>query len=151
MGLPPGLTKIEDRLFLDCTSLAGITIPDGVTSIGLSAFQECKSLNRSTIRSQVTSIGVSAFHNAPVTIFGDVPSAAKDYAAAHEIPFVDLATGIPGAANAALKVNVEDLTSLMNYLVKATPCPSMKNADANKDGKVNELDAVAIINMIVGD
>lgn len=151
VGLPPGLTEIEGGLFLDCTSLAGITIPDGVTSIGLSAFQECKSLNRITIRSHVTSFGEKAFGGSPVTIYGDVPSAAKDYADKNNIPFVDLAKGIPGDANNDLEVNTLDLISLMNYLVKDTPCPSMKNADANQDSKVDHQDAVAIINMIVGD
>lgn len=151
VGLPPGLTEIENSLFLGCTSLAGITIPDGVTSIGEYAFYLCKNLNRITIRAHVTSFGEKAFGGAPVTIFGDVPSAAKDYADANNIPFVDLAGGIPGDANNDLEVNAEDLISLTDYLVKDTPCPSMKNADANKDGKVNELDAVAIINMMVGD
>jgi len=174
VGLPPGLTEIENSLFLGCTSLTGITIPDGVTSIGISAFQNCdglrdirlpagvtsigsiafyscKSLNRITIRAHVSSFGEDVFKGAPVTIFGDVPSAAKDYADKNSIPFVDLAKGIPGDANNDLEVNVEDLISLMNYLVKDTPCPSMKNADANQDSKVDHQDAVAIIKMIVGD
>lgn len=174
VGLPPGLTEIENSLFLGCTSLTGITIPDGVTSIGISAFQNCdglrdiklpggltsigsiafyscKSLNRITIRAHVSSFGEDVFKGAPVTIFGDVPSAAKDYADKNSIPFVDLAKGIPGDANNDLEVNVEDLISLMNYLVKDTPCPSMKNADANQDSKVDHQNAVAIINMIVGD
>lgn len=56
-----------------------------------------------------------------------------------------------GDANNDLEVDIQDLISLINYLVKDTPCPSMKNADANQDSKVDHQDAVAIINMMVGD
>ena len=90
------------------------------------------------------------FWRQPLTIYGDVPSAAKDYADANEIPFVDLAGGIPGDANNDLEVDIQDLISLMNYLVKGTPCPAMDNADADgSGGKPNIQDMVWIINQLV--
>ena len=171
--LPKGLTKIERYPFMDCTSLASITIPDGVTSIGEGAFyncnslrdiklsgsltsidsrafHSCKSLNRITIRAHVISFGWDVFKDTPVTIYGDVPSAAKDYADKNSIPFVDLAKGIPGDANDDLEVDTLDLISFMDYLVKGTPCPSMKNADADgSGGKPDVKDFAWIVNELV--
>ena len=53
--------RISNSSFLNCYSLASITIPNTVTSIGSNAFYSCYSLARITIPSDVASIGNSAF------------------------------------------------------------------------------------------
>ena len=59
-------------------------------------------------------------------------------------------TGIKGDVNNDTKVDINDLMILMNYLVKRTPCPSMKNADANGSGGDPDIhDFVWIVGAIV--
>ena len=58
-----GTITVADRAFLNCDSLASITIPDSVTTIGYSAFSHCSRLTSITIPDSVTSIGDSAFLN----------------------------------------------------------------------------------------
>jgi hypothetical protein len=90
------------------------------------------------------------FKNSPVTIYGDVPSAAKTYADTQKIPFVDLAGRLPGDANNDGVVNIDDLSCVVDFLVKGTACPSMKNADANSSGGDPDVqDLIAIIHMII--
>lgn len=55
------VTGIGFCAFLECTSLASITIPDTVTSIGECALQSCTSLVTVDIPSRVATIGNSAF------------------------------------------------------------------------------------------
>ena len=59
--LEPGVSRIGDRAFLDCSNLTSVTIPESVTSIGNSAFSGCSSLTNVTIPDSVTSIGNWAF------------------------------------------------------------------------------------------
>jgi len=54
------LTEIPRRAFVNCKTLAGITIPNGVTSIGSEAFGGT-SLTNVTIPNSVTTIGIHAF------------------------------------------------------------------------------------------
>jgi len=42
--IPNSVTSIDERAFLDCTSLSNVIIDNGVTSIGLAAFWDCTSL-----------------------------------------------------------------------------------------------------------
>lgn len=59
-------------------------------------------------------------------------------------------TGIKGDVNNDTKVDINDLMTLMNYLVNRTPCPSMKNADANGSGGDPDIhDFVWIVGAIV--
>jgi hypothetical protein len=55
------LTKIPERAFQNCKTLAGIIIPNGVTSIGGKAFEDCINLASVTISNSVTSIEEWAF------------------------------------------------------------------------------------------
>jgi hypothetical protein len=148
--LPGKLKSIPPSLFLRCSNLRDIALPVSLTSIGDSAFGDCASLASITIRAHVASFGDGVFLRTPVTIYGDVPSAAKEYADKNKIPFVDLAKVLPGDANNDGRVDINDLTCLIDYLVKGAACPSMKNADANSSGGNPDIeDLKTIINMII--
>lgn len=150
LSLPAGLTAIGEKAFRNCTGLTSVTIPGKVQSIASMAFSLCPSLKTITIRSNVTSFGTDVFQESPVTILGDVPSAAKDYATANSIPFVNLADGLPGDADGSGLVELKDLVSLVNYLVKGTQCPRMDNADADQSGgNPNIKDLVFIRQLLV--
>ncbi len=58
--------RIDDEAFLNCSSLATVTISDSVKSIGESAFGNCVSLTDITIPDEVTDIGKDAFYNCSV-------------------------------------------------------------------------------------
>lgn len=60
--VPDGVTNMDPRAFMGCTSLTGITIPHGVTVISHEAFSGCAALTDVSIPDSVTDIGLSAFY-----------------------------------------------------------------------------------------
>ena len=66
-----------------------------MTSIGEWAFHSCELLNSITIPTSVTSIGEASFSYCyNLTIYGYADTYAETYAINHDIPFVDLSTGL---------------------------------------------------------
>lgn len=59
--MKPGVTRIGNRAFSDCSNVTDLVIPNGVTSIGEGAFRNCEKLVDVTIPDSVTSIGMYAF------------------------------------------------------------------------------------------
>ena len=59
--IPNSVTSIKWWAFRNCSSLVSITIPNSVTSIGNSAFQSCSSLTSIVIPNSVTSIESGTF------------------------------------------------------------------------------------------
>ena len=60
-------------------------------------------------------------------------------------------TGLPGDANGDGNVDVQDITTVINYILGANPSPFIfDNANVNGDDKVDVMDVTAIINMILG-
>ena len=61
--IPSNVTKINQYVFYNCSSLTSITIPDSVTSIGSYAFDNCSNLKSIIIPDSIVSIGKDAFYN----------------------------------------------------------------------------------------
>ena len=59
--IPNSVTRIGDRAFALCSSLAEVVIPNSVTRIGDYAFLHCSSLSNIVIPASVASIGSDAF------------------------------------------------------------------------------------------
>ena len=57
------VTKIPERAFHQCSTLASITIPETVTSLGRYSFYGCSNLQSITIPKAVTSLGNHCFDN----------------------------------------------------------------------------------------
>lgn len=57
------ISKMNDYMFSQCTTLQSMVIPDSITSIGEQVFIRCTSLTSVTIPNTVTSIGYNAFTN----------------------------------------------------------------------------------------
>lgn len=62
LELPPGLTSIGDRAFMDCNTLTGpLVIPDTVTEIGNSAFYRCQGFDSLTLPPGLNQISDGTF------------------------------------------------------------------------------------------
>ncbi|MBQ9664137.1 MAG: leucine-rich repeat protein, partial [Oscillospiraceae bacterium] len=59
--IPSSVTSIGSAAFSGCSGITSLTIPDGVTRIEDSAFNECSGITSLTIPSSVTRIGSRAF------------------------------------------------------------------------------------------
>ena len=100
--IPNNVTRIGDRAFSFCSSLAEVVIPNSVTRIGDSAFESCSSLAEVVIPNSVTRIGDSAFESCSslaevvipnsVTRIGD--SAFEGCSSLAEVIIPDSITGI---------------------------------------------------------
>ncbi len=55
------VTSLDDRCFLNCSSLTSITLPKGITSVGDCCFYGCSSLTSITIPDGTTSLGERCF------------------------------------------------------------------------------------------
>ena len=64
---------------------------------------------------------------------------------------VTLSAGIPGDANGDGKVDVNDVTTVINHILGKNPSPfNYDNANVNGDTKVDVMDVTLIINIILG-
>lgn len=59
VSLPSSLKKIEDGVFIDCSSLQDVVLQEGVESIGCYAFNGCHSLERITLPTSVEEVAAS--------------------------------------------------------------------------------------------
>ena len=58
---------------------------------------------------------------------------------------------VPGDSNGDSRVDVNDVTTVINYILGKNPSPfNNGNADVNGDGDINVLDVTLIINIILG-
>ena len=60
--VPESVTTIESNAFMDCVTLASVTIPDSVTSIGGYTFYGCSSLKNVTLPNGITGIWDDTFY-----------------------------------------------------------------------------------------
>jgi surface protein len=65
--------------------------------------------------------------------------------------FTEKPTGKPGDANGDGKVDVNDVTTTINYILSKNPSPFIfENANVNGDANINVMDVTLIINIILG-
>ncbi|MBO4814575.1 MAG: BspA family leucine-rich repeat surface protein [Muribaculaceae bacterium] len=65
--------------------------------------------------------------------------------------FTEKPAFVPGDANGDGKVDVQDITAIINYILGNNPSPfNVEAADVNHTGDVNVMDVTAIINIILG-
>ena len=58
---------------------------------------------------------------------------------------------VTGDVNGDSKVDVNDVTTIINYILGKNPSPfNNGNADVNGDGNIDVLDVTAVINIILG-
>ena len=83
-----GITNLEGRVFMNCTTLKTVTISKSVTSIGESAFEGCTSLTSITIPDSVEYIGGYAFDGCTnLTVICPAGSYAESYCKENKIEY----------------------------------------------------------------
>ena len=60
--IAPGVTRIGERAFEECSNLSSVTLPEGLEVIGASAFYLCPALTSVVIPEGVQTIGDTAFY-----------------------------------------------------------------------------------------
>ncbi|MBO4814416.1 MAG: hypothetical protein J5523_05610 [Muribaculaceae bacterium] len=133
-------------------------MPGSVTEIGGSAFADCGNLTRIEAYPDPTnvSLGSYVFLNVPKDeTLHVLPQYLETYQTAEQWnEFTNIAGDLvepttTGDVNGDGKVNVSDVTTLVNMILDVIP-KDMTRADLNGDGKVNVSDVTALINIILG-
>ena len=127
--LPDSLVTIGERAFYDCDGLTSVTIPDNVTTIGSYAFAYCTKLANITIGANVSIIVYGAFLGC--SKLTDVYYNGTE----SEWDEIAIANSNEPLLNAKLHFKTINDSNSFHIL-----------GDANGDGKVNSLDALACLN-----
>ena len=152
-----GVTEIQKQAFAAMTALLTIIIPESVTIIDTKAFSDCAGL--SEIHTLITNpanvtLGDYVFYGVPKnTCKLYVPRGSLQlYKKADQwkdFLNIEQEGGLIGDVNGDGKVNVSDVSALINMIMSITPM-NQTLADVNGDGKVNVSDVSALINIILG-
>ena len=152
-----GVTEIQKQAFAAMTALLTIIIPESVTIIDTKAFSDCAGL--SEIHTLITNpanvtLGDYVFYGVPKnTCKLYVPRGSLQlYKKADQwkdFLNIEQEGGLIGDVNGDGKVNVSDVSALINMIMGITPM-NQTLADVNGDGKVNVSDVSALINIILG-
>jgi hypothetical protein len=77
--------------------------------------------------------------------------AESDWSNQEQVTLFQNAQGMPGDANDDGKVDVNDVTTVINYILSKNPTPfNYNNANVNGDSTVDVMDVTLIINIILG-
>lgn len=158
--LPNSLATIGGMAFGGCSNLADITIPGSVTSIGMSLLYNCNSLMNIDCyinHPNDVELGFLAFQGVKVAecTLHVLKGRYDEYRNAEQWKdFVNIvddleALLVPGDVNGDGRVNVSDVTALINMILGITDKDETV-ADVNHDGKINVSDVTALINIILG-
>ena len=152
-----GVTEIQKQAFAAMTALLTIIIPESVTIIDTKAFSDCAGL--SEIHTLITNpanvtLGDYVFYGVPKnTCKLYVPRGSLQlYKKADQwkdFLNIEQEGGLIGDVNGDGKVNVSDVSALINMIMGLTAM-NQAAADVNGDGKVNVSDVSALINIILG-
>ena len=157
MNTGNGVDTIGWRSFLDCTNLRCVTFGKNVKYIKDDAFYGCSALSEifSHPVDPPALEGNGVFDDVDIySLTVHVPKGSKDkynqYYPWYWCNIVeDLVTTTPGDVNGDGKVNVSDVTALVNMILGVIP-KDEDSADVNGDGRVNVSDVTALINIILG-
>ena len=155
LDIPASVKNIGEEAFTNCRSLTSLTIPDGVkklgdeNSVGYGMFENCKNLSEIKIPASVGYINPDTFMGCgSLTIFGEMDSAAREYAVVNRIPFRMISDPDckVGDINGNGTVTIDDATMVQKAVAEIVTLTGAQTfaADANGDGEVNINDVTQI-------
>ena len=158
MTLPSKVENIMDRAFMSCEMMTSVTIPATVTNLGDMAFRGCGNLEK--IYTHIYD-PTKVTYTRPSLIFNGVnKSTCILYVPKGRIwiywdtdpwsefnRYAEIAAA-NGDVNGDGKVNVSDVTALINMILGVIPKDTTRG-DINGDGNVNVSDVTALVNIIL--
>ena len=170
VAVPHGVTTIGTSAFNGCTSLSSVDLPATLTELGYNAFYNVPTLSTLNVKATtpptcLTHIDSHTYqYSEPFitdhysNVWLNVPhGCAEAYRQANVWKkFTHIAETIfpeeytRGDVNDDGKVNITDVTVLINYLLSGNAAAvNVKAADTNEDGKVNISDVTVLINYLL--
>ena len=157
-GLEHTLTAIG-QAFAQCTQITSVTIPRTIKLFKRSAFDGCTGLR--AIHSRIQDPTAVEYKSPSLTFSGVpkdlctlyVPKGTKNVYKV-TVPWKDFlniveeSVGVVGDVNGDGRVNVSDVSVLINMILGIVPVDESL-ADVNGDGRVNVSDVSALINLIL--
>lgn len=150
----PDVTVISNNTFAHCPDLRSIVLHESISMIGSNAFSGCTGLMSITCKSVTPPSTSNSFADESIhtqaTLF--VPNESLESYRAHDewgrfsriVPFVGAG---PGDSNGDGDINIADVSSLIDQLLRGEEMPPY--IDANGDGEVNISDVVMIIDILL--
>ena len=157
MSTGDGVDSIGWRSFYYCTNLRTVTFGQNVEYIKDNAFSGCSALSEifsypvdpPTLQDYDAFRGVDVFSLTLHVPKGSKEKYRKYYPWYHCTIVEDLVTTTPGDVNGDGRVNVSDVSTLINMIL-GLEAMNQERADVNGDSKVNVSDVSALINIILG-
>ena len=154
--IPENIQSIEESAFYGCESLKSVSIPSQMGSIGERVFNDCNALTEVMVkRLEPLPITENTFSNyANATLY--VPKGSRNaYMEAESwklfSKIVEL-SGVRGDVNNDSKVNVTDVTLLVNHILgKPSDGFIVGIADINGDGFISVSDVISLVNIILNN
>jgi len=143
VNIPNGVKTIGSSVFSYCTSLKSVSIPNSVKTIGYFAFENCSSLKSLYIPTSVTEIEWGAFDDT-TTLRVFEGSYAHQWASQNQQTYVLLFV-------AEIK-EAKDVLDVMILAVSGATLSAAQVAvaDLNKDSKVDAVDALMALKIVIG-
>ena len=155
--VPNTVTSIGEYAFYKCSSFNTIVLGEKVKEIGDNAFAGANNLKSITCKRfrpaaiQENTFSDNAYSNATLRV--PKGSLSLYYVTTGWMKFDNIVEDdeevIPGDANGDGKVNVSDVTALINMILGVIPKDEAR-ADINGDGIINVSDVTALVNIILG-
>ena len=155
--IPNSVTSIGYAAFRFCYGLTSVAIPNSVTSIGGNVFRGCNGLKDIYCKIKdpgKVSLDVYAFYESPKQscVLHVIRGTKELFQNAEQWrDFLNIVDDLdePGDVNVDGRVNVSDVTALVNMILGVIP-KDESCADINGDGKVNVSDITTLVNIILG-
>lgn len=135
--IPDSLTSLESSLFMYSTNLAAVTIPKSVTAIGFNTFDHCLSL---------TDVYYGGTEEEWNLIWIDEENLGNKTLTDSTIHYNTMGSGVFFDVNEDGENNPADAARILR---DSTTC-AVNTGDVSSDGKVNNYDAVLILQYSVG-
>lgn len=103
--LPSTLNSLGEQAFLNCQSLAKVTLSENMTSIGKSTFEGCQALTSIEIPTSVTAIWDKAFYNSglvTVNVGNNVTEIGSNAFVTETLTSISLGSGVKSLDNTPL-------------------------------------------------